>query len=206
MTRVLPCVLIVGALMLGRPAGASAQNRGFVGALGGVTFGTETSSIFGAQAGARIAPGLAIFGEVGRIQNVVPREIEDTFQELIEEFEEQTGAAISARLKVPAFYALVGLRWSTDASIAPFVEGGVGFARLTADIEATLDGVDVSDEIEAFLEDDSATDFLLGIGGGLNARLTDALRLDIGYRYTRIFTDEPAVNTSQVYGALKFWF
>ena len=36
------------SVLLVLPAVTSAQDRGFVGALGGVTFGTQTSSIVGA--------------------------------------------------------------------------------------------------------------------------------------------------------------
>jgi len=32
------------------------------------------------------------------------------------------------------------------------------------------------------------------------------VRLDIGYRFKRVFTEDPAVNTSEVFAAIKFWF
>jgi opacity protein-like surface antigen len=109
---------------------------------------------------------------------------------------------------VPAFYGLGGIRWSTDAPVSPFVEGGLGFANLSIDLHAEIDGVDVTDQAEALFEEEDldATKFLLAFGGGINARLAEQVRLDIGYRYTRIFTDDPAVNTSAVLAALKFWF
>lgn len=201
----LPIALLSAAILVHPPA-ASAQDRGFVGALGGITFGTETSSIVGAQGGGRVTSQIVVFGELGRMQNVMPGEIQDQFDDLVELFELQTGSRITAELRVPAFYGLGGVRWSTGARVAPFVEVGAGVARLSADIEAEVDGIDVSDEIESFLDEDTVTEFLLALGGGVNARLSDRLRLDLGYRYTRIFTDDPAVNTSAIYGALKFWF
>ena len=94
--------------------------------------------------------------------------------------------------------------------VAPFVEGGMGFANLSVDLHAEIDGVDVSDQADDLLEDEDddldATKFLLAFGGGLNARLAEQVRLDIGYRYTRIFTEDPVVNTSTIFAALKFWF
>ncbi|HEU5186596.1 MAG TPA: outer membrane beta-barrel protein [Gemmatimonadaceae bacterium] len=206
MKRYMPLVFVLSVLVL--PAVATAQDRGFVGAVGGVTFVTETSSIFGAQVGARIAPSLFVFGEIGRMQNVLPEDLQDELDLAADLFELEFGTAMELDARVPAFYGLAGIRWSRNARVTPFVEGAVGFARLSLDLDARVGGMDVSSLIEDALEeeDTEATKFLLAIGGGINARLIEHLRLDVGYRYSRIFTDDPAINTSQVYAAVKFGF
>ena len=206
LTLVAVCALACAAT----PAVARAQNRGFIGGLGGLTFGTETSSVFAAQGGVRVASQLVVFGEVGRMQNVLPGEIQDQIDDFVRTFEAETGVDALLEAKVPAFYGMGGIRWSTDAPIAPFVEGAMGFANLSIDLHAEVDGVDVSDQADDLLEDEDddldATKFLLAFGGGINARLAEQVRLDVGYRYTRIFTEDPVVNTSAVFAAIKLWF
>ena len=208
MSRSLTLAVVCAAVIAATPAAAGAQNRGFVGGLGGITFGTETSSVFAAQGGVRIASQLVVFGEVGRMQNVLPGDIQDQIDEFVRIFEAETGVDVLLEAKVPAFYGMGGIRWSSDAPVAPFVEGGMGFANLSIDLHAEIDGVDVSDQADEVIEEDDLdeTKFLVAFGGGINARLAEQVRLDIGYRYTRIFTEDPAVNTSAVFAALKFWF
>lgn len=207
MTRYIQLAVVL-SVSLTLPAVTSAQDRGFVGALGGVTFVTETSSIFGAQTGGRIGPSMVIFGEIGRMQNVLPEDLQDDLDLAADFLALELGTAIRIDARVPAFYGLAGVRWTTNARLAPFVEGAGGFARLSLDLDAQVDGLDVSSLIEEALEDEDteATKFLLAIGGGINARLSNRLRLDMGYRFNRIFTDDPAINTSQVYAAMKSWF
>jgi hypothetical protein len=187
---------------------AHAQEGAFVGGVAGITFASETSSVFAAQAGGRVARQLFVFGEFGRMQNVLPDDAQDDLDEAVEFLEDQLGTTVSLDVRVPAFYGLGGIRWSPADRIAPFLEAGVGFARLNIDLTAEIAGVDISDEVEDQLdsEDLEVTEFLLALGGGLNARLTDRVRLDIGYRYNRVFTDDPTVTANMVYAAVKFWF
>jgi opacity protein-like surface antigen len=84
-------------------------------------------------------------------------------------------------------------------------------ARIRArspELDAEPAGIDISDEVEALLaeEDVEATDFLLMLGGGLNWVLSDVTRVDAGYRYNRILTDDPAINVNQIHAAIKFRF
>jgi opacity protein-like surface antigen len=208
MHRSLALAAVCATVIAGAPAVAQAQNRGFIGGLGGITFGTETSSVLAGQGGVRIARQLVVFGEIGRMQNVLPGEIQDQIDEFVRMFEAETGVDALLEAKVPAFYGMGGIRWSNDALLAPFVEGAMGFANLSIDLHAEIDGVDVSDQADELIEEEDldATKFLLAFGGGINARLAEQVRLDIGYRYTRIFTEDPAINTSTVFAAVKFWF
>ena len=203
----LSIVAIFFVALAGVPS-ARAQDGGFVGGLAGITFASETSSVFAGQAGGRVARQLFVFGEFGRMQNVLPEEAQDDLDAAAEFLESQLGTTVELDVKVPAIYGLGGIRWSPDDRIAPFLEVGAGFARLNIDVKAEIAGIDVSDEVEDQLdtEDLEVTEFLLAFGGGLNARLSERIRLDVGYRYNRVFTDDPTVNVNMVYAALKFWF
>ena len=50
------------------------------------------------------------------------------------------------------------------------------------------------------------TKALATIGGGLQLAITQKMGVEMGFRYMRIFTDNPAINTGTVYGALRFGF
>ena len=64
------------AALLSVPATAFAQQV-FAGALGGMTFVTETGSTFGGQFGGTLTPQITLFGEFGRMQNVLPNDWQD---------------------------------------------------------------------------------------------------------------------------------
>ena len=198
-------------LAFGLAAPASAQGttepKAFVGGLGGVTFGTATSSIIGGQVGVRIARSVFVIGELGRMWDVLPGEIADRVPEVENLVETEFGVTADFDVKAPAFYGFGGIRWAqAGRRIAPFAEAGAGFGHITADITAIIDGVDVSDLIDDEIPDVgdlSTTEFLLAFGGGVNIGLSSRVSADAGYRFMRIFTEESQPNTSIVYGAVK---
>jgi opacity protein-like surface antigen len=208
--------IILGfVLASGLAAPAAAQDppapRMFAGGLAGVTFGTETSSAIAGQFGVRIARDLFVIGEFGRMQNVLPDEVADQLP-LAEEFlEGLLGLPVNIEIKAPALYGFGGVRWAQSGRrVAPFAEAGLGFAHLTGDLK--VNGVDIENLLEEFgadfgdVSDLSTNEFLLAFGGGVNIALTQMMSVDAGYRFTRIFTEESAPNTSMVYGAVKFQF
>jgi hypothetical protein len=212
-------VLLGTAFLLTTATGAAAQGASsptaFVGGLGGVTFGTATSSAIAGQVGVRISRDLFVIGEIGRMWDVTPSEVSDEIETGID-FLEQQGIPVNLEFRVPAFYGFGGIRWAQSGRrVNPFVEGGVGFARLTGEVSGTIGGVNVDDFLEEFdseLGDFSSNEVLIAFGGGANIRLTPSVSLDAGYRFTHIFVDdpvavdEPTVNTSMVYAAVKILF
>jgi opacity protein-like surface antigen len=181
-------------------------DRGFVRGLGGLTFGTaEASSIVGGGAGVTIGSNLQIVGEIGRINDVLPSEIRDQLDLLTALLVLETGLPVSLDVTAPAVYGLGGLRFNfpMPGRISPFVEGQVGVANISFDVNAKVAGIDISREVENEADIDSATKLLVGLGGGLQLRINEAFGVDVGYRYGRIFTDDPAVNTNAVYAALR---
>lgn len=202
----------VVAMALAVPAQARAQEgaAGFVGALGGLTFGTVASAAVAGQGGVRVAPGLFVIGEVGYMRNVLPKEIRDNVDDMAELLSLVYGSPVDIRISAPATYGFGGLRLSpATGRVEPFLEGGVGVGRVSLRLdEAKAGGVDFRDPIAAQIDDEdmNTTKLLLAFGGGVTLRPSSALAVDLGYRYTRIATEDPAINTSMIYGALKFGF
>jgi hypothetical protein len=209
--RIAPLVL-AGALVIALASPVSAQGTTssgiFVGGLGGLTFGSATSSAVAGQVGVRLMPNVFVIGEIGRAQNVIPGEIADMIDEARDALEE-AGIPFEFSAKAPAIYGFGGLRWAQGGRrFSPFVEGGVGFAHITADVSGSVAGIDIVDliEDEVGFGDLSTNEFLIAFGGGVNIGLTPTVSADAGYRFTRIFTDDPAVNMSMIYGAIKIMF
>jgi hypothetical protein len=105
--------VVLTSAMAAIAATASAQTpgseRGFVGGLGGITFGTVTSGAVGGQVGMRVGEGLFVIGEVGRMFDVLPREIQDDLDEFVDILEDQTGLPVEVDLRAPATYAFGGV-------------------------------------------------------------------------------------------------
>lgn len=208
--RTISAIILAAGLLAVTAAPATAQDydiRGFVGGLGGVTFGTASSSgVAGVQGGYRISPGLFVIGEFGRFADVLPSEILDDARQFAE-FELDAPVEIDA--VAPATYVFGGIRWTRGMGRAmPFFEAGIGAAHGDIEIrEVILDGADVTDFINTLIEasdvETSGTDFLWTFGGGVSVAITDAVSADAGYRFTRIATDDPNVNVSAIYGAVK---
>jgi hypothetical protein len=200
--RAIRSALLVAALAL-VPASALAQGTPwFVGGLGGITFGTVTSSAVGAQFGRQIHPSLFVIGEVGRMQNIMPKELDDLLDELAVEFD----VPITFDISAPATYAFGGVRFvQARQAVSPFIEGGIGFGRININVGRVLvDGDDFTSDFREFIgSDTSETEMLIAIGGGVHGRLRGALGLDAGYRFTRIGTGD-GVNVSMIYAAIKW--
>jgi opacity protein-like surface antigen len=208
MTRLLRISIgLTAAMLLATPAWAQ-SDRGFVRGLGGVTFGSaETASIVGGGVGVNVGDDFQIVGEFGRIHNVLPNDLNEELEDFADLLTLLSGVPVNLDAKVPAIYGLGGVRYNvpTGSRIRPFVEAQVGFAHISLDIEAEVLGVDISDEVEEEADLD-ATEFLLGLGGGIGIGLSERLGIDVGYRYGRIFTDDPAINTNAIYAALRVIF
>ena len=200
------------AIALAVPASVRAQEApsGFVGGLGGLTFGTVTSAAVAGQGGAEVAPGLFVIGEVGYMRNVLPKEVRDTVDDVADLLSVIYGVPVDITFSIPATYGFGGLRWSpARGAAAPFVEGGVGVGHISMRVdEVDVLGIDLRGIVEDELDDEdtNATKFLLALGGGVTLRPSDVIAVDVGYRYTRIATEDPAINSSMVYGAVKFGF
>jgi len=178
--------------------------RGF----GGVSFMSETGGIFGAGLGVRLGPHLEAIGEVGRLTNILPRRIQRELDQAAR-LMQPTYGPLSIDASAPAVYTFGGLRttWTANTRVAFFVDGGGGVAHGTSAIEARAGSTDVSSSVRAALRiKHSETRGLVTVGGGVVVPLTGRLGLDLGYRYMRIFTDDPSIDTGTMSAAVRWGF
>jgi opacity protein-like surface antigen len=194
------------AAQAGKPP---ADNPGLmVRGLGGVTFTGATGGIFSGAVGAGVGHHVVIFGEFGRITNVIPGEIKDALDQLLTD--EAGGSAISLNVKFPATYGLGGARFviKTKGHVQPFIEAGGGVAHVTVSVALSIDGEDFSQELRDFLSENgdaslSTTQGLIMVGGGITFRMSAHTNVDVGYRLMHIITDV-STNSNAVYAALTW--
>ena len=128
---------------------------------------------FGGRVSFDVVPAIQLFGEFGRIGNVMPPLVD-------------IGLAFT-RLDVTAsaFYGEGGVRLLAmpSAAVSPYVEGTAGVAHLrlgARGLGSTTDAV-----IRTALNLVDTRDPLFGVGGGLLMR-AGPMNIDLGYRYKRI--------------------
>lgn len=131
---------------------------------------------FGGSVSFEFVPGVQVFGEFGRLGNVMPQLVE-------------TGLAFT-RIDVTAsaFYGEGGIRLlaAPRSAVSPYVEGTAGVAHLrfgARGVGSTTDAL-----IRAALNLFDTRDPLFGAGGGLLLR-GGPLHVDLGYRYKRIMAN-----------------
>ena len=200
-------LVCAGVLVVLAAGPVTAQDeRGFVRGLAGVTFGNvQTSSIFAGGGGISVGRGVQIIGEFGRIQNVMPNEIADLFDDLELLLEIDTGLDVEVDATAPAWYGAGGIRYTfpTMGTLRPFVEAMLGAANIGLDLSFVVDGIDFAEELEDEEGLESATEFMMAFGGGLAIGISDGVGIDVAYRYHGITTDDPMVHASAVYAGLR---
>lgn len=128
---------------------------------------------FGGRVSFDVVPAIQVFGEFGRLGNVMPPLVE-------------TGLAFTRlNLTASAFYGEGGVRLlaAPHAAVTPYVEGTAGVANLSfgsTGLGSTTDAL-----IRAGLNLVDTRDPLFGAGGGLLLQ-AGPLRFDLGYRYKYI--------------------
>ena len=202
---------VIGVLAVLLAPVVCAQERGFVRGLGGVTLGgAETSMAGGIGGGVRLSRHLDLFAEAGMVQDVMPREIQDEIHSLAIFEAAQSGVPVELDLKVPSQYGIAAIRVNTPTPagslITPFLEIGGGAGRISMDFDVEVFGLDVTRELRQEIGDLDVIKLLLAGGAGIHISATRQLGFDVGYRYHRIFTDDPAIATNLVYIALLFRF
>jgi opacity protein-like surface antigen len=203
-------------LLSAAPAGATVLNtsstptpRLFVDGMGGVTFNHNTDGLFAGAVSVSAGRHLQIEGEVGRMVSVLPNSVSQNLDATAAGFETTGMPAINYAVTMPATYGLGMVRAiaSPMRGIEPFVEGGFGAARVTTSITAQQGGTNIAPELSQaanLLADQTRP--LVAVGGGLSIAAGGTAWVDVGYRYSRIFTTAPAINVNRVYAGIRFGF
>ncbi|HEX5217236.1 MAG TPA: hypothetical protein VFV98_17370 [Vicinamibacterales bacterium] len=146
---------------------SAAQQRAFAGALAGATFGSIDINVEG-----------------GYMQDVLPKGLLDELNEF------QEGLPAQAKLILPATYFMGNVRYITpQGSIHVFAGAGFGIAHVKPKFEVTVSGVDLGNAIS---DVEAQNKPLVSFGGGVRFDIGTHSLLDVGYRYTTIFTDYDA--------------
>jgi opacity protein-like surface antigen len=204
--------IVVGMVLVVSPRAAHAQSSGMIVGEAGVTFGSETGGAFGVTVGSG-SPRIQGIGEVGYFTNVTPKSLQED-ADVIALLASSPGALVGVDITAPAFYALGGIRAvvPTTGRAKPYVQGGAGVARVKATLDFTLNGTNVNSLLIAegvLTRDDleqSSTEALISFGGGVQVAVGGRGLVDVGYRYYRIFTDDPGINVNRIFGGFGVTF
>jgi opacity protein-like surface antigen len=183
----LVAILCAGAASAQTPPPPTGPESPFYGEIDlGATFGHKSDTSFGGEVGVRVAEGLDVMLEFGRMGNVGTSDLDARATGIANAL----GGTASASYKVNYFDA--GVRYSfvliSRPKIHPYVTAGFGLAQVTAETVLTVNGTTVGPDQVTFGTDLNGTTrkgfLMIGFGG----TMTFGSRYfgDLSYRYGRI--------------------
>lgn len=187
------------------------EERGFAGGLGAVTFGTVTGATVAGRAGVNASSHVQIFGELGRMSDVLPKSDQQTIDSNAAAIVSDDGTTTATVLgRMPTTYGTGGVRFigTSHGRVKPFAEGAFGFAHITNNLTATLAGTDVSSQVltTPLTQITTETDPVMFLGGGVTIAAGKRTAFDVGYSYSRIFVTNEDINSGHIYGGLHVGF
>jgi opacity protein-like surface antigen len=180
--------VFVGLLLT--PVSASAQHRGYVHASGGATFMSDVSGVFGAESGFHVRPNLIVFGQAGRMLNVLPRDIQEDIESAAALLGSFTGRPWEFEASIRATYAGGGVRYLLPfgSRIRPYAAGGVGMVHYAGSLSERELG-DVLDQAVSLgvvdTDDVKGNEIAIEVGGGVLIP-RGRLQFDAGYRLMNV--------------------
>ena len=208
---------VVGLLILlvcSVPAAAQSVSRGYVQGLAGIANAAETDAIFGAGAAVRARDRIDVFFELGRLENGIWDDLRDELasaeSRIRNAIEAQfgSGTPISFEARVPVWYGLGGarLRGPRIGAVGTYLEAAVGMARLRPRVQLEIGGERLDAEARRLLTlDDARAELLSAAGGGLTFTIARHIRLEGGYRYSRVHGELP-VGINRVHAGVGYAF
>lgn len=197
---VLKALVALTVLMVPRHAGAQ-ELRGYITGLAGTTHAVESDQTYAGLGGWRLNERVDLFGEIGWMRNVIGQDLSDqlkaTEAKIRADNARQFGSEFPVEFdaRVPAWYGFGGVRLNplpSTGKVSPFLEGGIGAARLRPQVHLTVNGDSLDAEAAALTGIDGDTQqvgTLAGGGAGLAFQAWKRLRIEGGYRYMRLFGD-----------------
>jgi hypothetical protein len=168
----------------------------------GITFGTETATLFGVDVTGDVLPVLGVYGSFDWHQNVAPKWVQD-LGDLIGDI---VGADVA--YKFPSYVGLGGAKVQVPGRVLrPYGVGGFGVGHVRGTVE--VEGDDVTDLFEelGYLDKDDVefTKPLFEVGGGLGIAVGRGY-IDASYRFRKFVDVGEAINISGVYvgGGVSF--
>jgi opacity protein-like surface antigen len=200
-------ITVAAALCAAAPAFAQSE-RAYVTGIGGVATTSEATSgdVLG-EVGVHVAKHLSLFGDVGQFHNLQPSDVQPTVDSTVATLSADQGLSVLGTGRVPAVYSVGGVRYeASHGRVAPYVLGGIGFARLMPTAHFTYSsgtlpdgstptvGDDVTSQVisaGAFTAPAASTAAMFTLGGGVEIPLARRWAVDAGYRFARVAADTP---------------
>ena len=213
--------VIAATLTLVSAAPLFAQSeRGYVTGAGGFAASPETTSgDLLLEGGVRIAPHLLVFGDIGQFHNLQPSDVQPAVDTTTGLLSTSLGLNVTGTGRVPAVYSVGGLRYEIpmQGRFAPYVLGGVGFARLSPtakflfnsgtgtlpDGSTPTAGADVTAQLVTagdFTPPAASNAFMFTLGGGVEIPVVPHWAVDVGYRFSRVSADTPLNTQGATFG------
>ena len=194
---------------------AAAGDRWYGELTAAATLGHKSDSSIGGELGYDWIDERQLFFEVGRMGNVATSALEARAQIPAGAI----GATVSS-IAQKAVYFDAGLKYrlAPRGMWRPYGLIGLGAARVTTDTHFSVNGTDVTGQLDQFgvqLGSDlsgSVTKFFLTVGVGANVPFGKRYLADLSYRYGRIFPrsgaieDDAGVNTQRVQAGIGIRF
>ena len=201
-------------LLLDAPALAQTPDRGYVQGIGGIASAAATDRIFGGTGVVRAAGPVDGFAEIGRLRNGIWPALEDELTAAGDAIRRQietqfgTSATVSFDARVPVTYGLAGarLRGPMVGVLGTYVEAGAGLARLRPEVDLEVNGESLNEEAGRLLHlDDERTELLTAAGAGVSMTLLRRIRVEGGYRFSRVHGDF-AFSSSRIHFGVGYAF
>jgi hypothetical protein len=157
-----------------------------------MTFFSETAALFGAEVEGRPSQYVAIYGSVGRLQNIAPTDVQDAL-DLVSLL-----SGIRVKASIPATYGIGGVKIGAPAgAVDVYGLAGGGIAYMTGKVSVA--DVDFSHEFLEFFsgEDLTAVKPMIEFGGGVGIPV-GRMRFDASYRFDKPLQMGAPVNLSRV--------
>lgn len=205
---------LAALLVATAPAAAQTTERGYVQGFAGVASTAADDQFLGGSAALRAFGRVDAFVEIGKLRNgiwpALDRELDTASDEIREEIARQFGTSVSVSFdaRVPMIYEFAGarVRGPRFRQVGTYVEGGAGLAQLRPEIDLEIDGIALGDEVSRVLElDDERTELMTGVGAGVSVLVLRQVRVEAGYRFTRVHGDF-AFNFNRVHVGVGFAF
>jgi opacity protein-like surface antigen len=190
------------------------KRRLMVQAVSGATLGNELSSVAGGAAAASLTPTWSVTLEMGRLGDVASNDMRDRMTAAAERAEQILGLVtglrydVDAEAEMTAFYGNAGVQYTVARATRsrPYAGAHFGLARVTPSARLLIEGDDVTGNFLSARDiPEQRTRLLAGFGTGVNIQLVNALTLDVGFRYSRLYVEE-GVNVSRIFAALGYGF
>lgn len=193
---------------------AQARDRGYVQGIGGVAATSATDGVFAGAVAVRATNRLHVFGELGHLRNGIWTSLDDELTATGEAITGQIaalfgdGTTAKFEAKVPTWYGLGGARFLGPrlGAVETYLEGGIGFARLRPEVHLDIGDERLDAEAERLLSLESErSELMSAAGAGIAFRVAGPIRVEAGYRFSRIHGDQ-SFNVNHVHAGLGFAF